>query len=107
MAEAQDKGFGNMPPVEPCISSLVVFLDEALKQELRCPNLECRRTDGLSVCIYNIVSGLSHEGNSMAHLLVALHSTMTMTPSDNMAPELLDASPWDRWHSPLEKLLTL
>lgn len=26
-----------MPPVVPCISSLVVYPDDALKQELRCP----------------------------------------------------------------------
>ncbi len=36
MADAQDKGLGNMPSVEPCISSLILFPDQALKQELRC-----------------------------------------------------------------------
>ncbi|KAI7793893.1 hypothetical protein IRJ41_005391 [Triplophysa rosa] len=92
MAEAQERGLGSMPPVESCISSLVVSPDEALKQELRCPNLECRRTDDLLVCAFNTVSGLTRLGNSMAHLLLALHSTMATTESDNTSFELLDAS---------------
>jgi len=35
--EAQEKGLCSMPPVMPCISSLVVSPDEALKHELCCP----------------------------------------------------------------------
>ncbi|MCJ8748291.1 hypothetical protein PDJAM_G00163050 [Pangasius djambal] len=58
MADAQEMGLGNMPPVGTCISSLVVSPDEALKQNLRCPNPECRRTDDLLVRVYNTVSGL-------------------------------------------------
>ncbi len=61
MADAQEKGLGNMPSVEPCISSLIVSPDEALKQELRCPKPECRHSDDLLVRIYiNTVSGLTH-----------------------------------------------
>ncbi len=56
MADAQEKGLGNMPSVEPCISSLIVSPDEAFKQEPRCPNPECRHTDDLLVRIYNTVS---------------------------------------------------
>lgn len=66
MADAQEKCLGNMPSVEPCISSLIVSPDEALKQEPRSPNPECRRTDDLLVRIYNIVSELTRIGNSMA-----------------------------------------
>ncbi len=52
MADAKEKALGNMPSVEPCLSSLIVSPDEALKQELHCPNPECRRTDDLLVHIY-------------------------------------------------------
>ncbi|KAK2908868.1 hypothetical protein Q8A67_004705 [Cirrhinus molitorella] len=75
MADAQEK--------ETCISSLIVSPDEALKQELRCPNPECKRTDDLLVRVYNTVSGLTRIGNSMAHFLLALHSTMSSTTQDN------------------------
>ncbi|XDV25256.1 hypothetical protein PO909_029202 [Leuciscus waleckii] len=92
MAEAEEKGLGNMPPVEPCVSSLIVSPDEALRQNLRCPNPECRRTDDLLVRIYNAVSGLSRVGNSMAHLLLALHSALGANPPDGTASELLEAS---------------
>ncbi|XDV29212.1 hypothetical protein PO909_032355 [Leuciscus waleckii] len=91
MAEADEKGLGNMPPVEPCVSSLMVSPEEALRHNLRCPNPECRRTDDLLVKIYNTVSGLSRVGNSMAHLLLALHSALSTNPPDNTASELLEA----------------
>ncbi len=45
MADAQEKGIGNMPSVEPCISKLIVSPDEALKQNLRCSNPACRRIE--------------------------------------------------------------
>ncbi len=67
-------------------------LDEALKQDLRCPNLACRCTDDLLVRIYNTVSGLTRIGNSMAHLLLTLHSTMSSTTQDNASSELLEVS---------------
>jgi len=80
-----------MPPVELCISLLVVSPGEALRQDLRCPSLECRCTDYLLVRIYNTVTGLSRVV-SMAHLLLALYFTMNVTPLDNTASELLYAS---------------
>ncbi|KAK2894856.1 hypothetical protein Q8A67_012085 [Cirrhinus molitorella] len=92
MADSQEKGLGNMPSVEPCFSSLIVSPDEALKQELRCPNPECRRTDDLLVRVYNTVSGLTRIRNSMAHFLLALHSTMSSTTQDNASSELLETS---------------
>ncbi|KAI7813397.1 putative receptor tyrosine-protein kinase erbB-4-like, partial [Triplophysa rosa] len=92
MAEAQERGLGSMLPVESYISSVVVSPDEALKQELLCPNPECWRTDDLLVRTFNTVSGLTRVGNSMAHLLLVLHSTRATTASDNTSLELLDAS---------------
>ncbi len=92
MADAQEKGLGNMPSVEPCISKLIVSPDEALKQNLRCSNPACRRTDDLPVRIYNTVSGLTRNGNSMAYLLLALLSTMSSITQDNASSELLEAS---------------
>ncbi len=92
MADAQEKGLGDMPSVEPCISKLIVSPDEALKQKLRCSNPACRRTDDLPVRIYNTVSGLTRNGNSMAYLLLALLSTMSSITQDNASSELLEAS---------------
>ncbi len=66
--------------------------DEALKQKLRCSNPACRRTDDLPVRIYNTVSGLTRNGNSMAYLLLALLSTMSSITQDNASSELLEAS---------------
>lgn len=85
MAEVDEKGLGNMPPVESSVSSLIVSPDEALRHHICCPNPECRRTDDLLFTSYNTVSGLSHIGNSMAQLLLALHSSLSTNPLDNTA----------------------
>ena len=58
MSSPDATGLGSMPAVEPCVASLIVSPDEALRQDVRCPNKECRRTDDALVKTYNTVARL-------------------------------------------------
>ena len=59
---------------------------------MRCPNKECRLTDDTLVKTYNTVARLGRVGNTMGHLLLALHSTPDSAPQDVAMSGLLDAS---------------
>lgn len=85
-------GLGAMPALEPCVASLIVSPDEALRQDVRCPNKECRRTDDALVKVYNTVARLGRVGNSMGHLLLALHSSSDFVGHEDSTAGLLDAS---------------
>ena len=84
-----------MPAVEPCAASLIVSLDEALRQDVRCPNKEFRRTD--DALVKTTVARLGRVGNTMGHLLLALHSTLDSALQDVAMSGLLDPS--TRCHS--------
>lgn len=92
MSAPDTTGLGSMPALEPCVASLIVSPDEALRPDVRCPNKECRRTDNALVKTYNTVARLGRIGNSMGHLLSALHATLDSTSTDDSVSGLLDAS---------------
>ncbi len=69
-------GLGLMPPIEPAVASLIVPPDEALRQDLRCPNMECRRMDNLIGKIYNSMACLGRTVNMLAHLLLAINASL-------------------------------
>ncbi len=61
------KGLGPMTPIEPAVASLIVPPDEALRQDPRCPNMECRWTENLIGKIYNSTACLGRTVNILAH----------------------------------------
>lgn len=91
MVEPDSVGLGRMPTVEPCIASLIISPDEALRQVVRCPNPECRRTDDLLGRTYSATASLGRVGNSLAHLLLAMHTSLSST-ADATVTELMNAS---------------
>ena len=91
MVDPDAVGLGRMPAVEPCVASLIISPDEALRQVVRCPNAECRRTDDLLGRAYSASASLGRVGNSLTHLLLALRESLATT-QDAAVCELLDAS---------------
>lgn len=76
MQEPGPIGLGAMPTVEPAVASLIVPPDEALRQDPRCPNMECRRTDNLIGKIYNSTACLGRTVNTLAHVLLAIIASL-------------------------------
>lgn len=91
MAEPSATGLGPMPPVEPAVVSLVVSPDEALRTDPRCPSPECRRTDNLVCRAYNTQATMGRVLNTMAHVLLALQTTIQPS-SDAAMSELVDTA---------------
>lgn len=58
MQDPKAVGLGSVPAIEPSIASFIVSPDEALRESVHCPNVECHHTDEL----------LSYTYNSMAFL---------------------------------------
>lgn len=83
-------GLGSMPSIEPSVAALIVSPDEALRENVRCPNVECRRTDELLSRAYNSTASLGRVSNSLAHMLVALHSSLSEVSSDPLVSELTE-----------------
>lgn len=83
-------GLGPMPPIEPAVASLIVPPDEALRQDPRCPNMECRRTDNLIGKIYNSTACLGRTVNTLAHLLLAINASLSLP--DAAATELVNVA---------------
>ncbi|KAL2087971.1 hypothetical protein ACEWY4_016799 [Coilia grayii] len=81
---------GNMPVIESSVASLIVSPDEALRECVRCPNTECRRTDELLSRAYNSTAFLGRVSNSLAHMLVMLHSSLSTSSSDPLTAEVLE-----------------
>lgn len=78
-----------------CVGNLALLT--IITSFLPCPSPECRCNDDLFVRIYNTVSGFEPcrkvgNSNSIVHPLLALHSTMNVTPPDKTASELLNPS---------------
>lgn len=76
MHNAAGAGLDRMPGVEPAIASLIVSPDEALRQSVRCPRPQCRVTDDLISRAYNAGARAGRLGNSLAHLMFALSSSL-------------------------------
>lgn len=74
-----------MPSIESSVAALIESPDEALHENLHCPNVECRHTDG-----YNSTASLGHVSNSLAHMLVTLHSSLREASSDPLVTELTE-----------------
>ncbi len=72
MEDPETIGLGPMPPLEPAVASLIVPPDKALRQDPRCPNMECRWTDNLIGKMYNSTACLGRTVNTLAHLLLAM-----------------------------------
>ncbi len=83
-------GLGPMPPIEPAVASLIVLPDEALRQDPRCPNMECRRTDNLIGKINNSMACLGRTVNTLAHLLLAINASLSSP--DTTATELVNVA---------------
>ncbi|CAB1341177.1 unnamed protein product [Coregonus sp. 'balchen'] len=45
MRDAKQHGLDHMPKVDECIAELMLYPDEALKDDARCPRLQCRATN--------------------------------------------------------------
>lgn len=65
-------------------------LDEALRENVRCPNVECRRTDELLSHAYNSTASLGRVSNSLVHMLVALHSSQSEASFDPLVVSLTE-----------------
>lgn len=76
MHNAADVGLERMPAVEPAIASLIVSPEEALRSTVRCPRPQCRVTDDLLTRTYNAGARAGRLGNSLAHLMFALSSSL-------------------------------
>lgn len=92
MADAENHSLGNMPAVDTCIAALVVSPDEALRPDPRCPSAECRRTDELFIKAHNTATRVGRLSNSLAHLLLALQSSLPGANTDRAPDELLNAA---------------
>ncbi len=67
MQDPETVGLDSMPPIESSVAALIVSPDEVLRENVRCPNVECRRTDELLSHKYNATASLGHISNSLAH----------------------------------------
>ncbi len=88
MQDPETVGLGSMPPIESSVAALIVSPDEALRENVRCPNVECRRTDEFLSRAYNATASLGRVSNSLAHMLVALHSSLRETSSNPLVTDL-------------------
>lgn len=76
MHDAAAAGLDRAPPVEPGVASLIVSPEEALRQDVRCPNSQCRITDEIVCRAYNAGARAGRLGNSLAHLLFAVSASL-------------------------------
>ncbi len=90
MQDPETVGLGSMPPIESSGAALIVSPDEVLRVNVRCPNVECRCTDELLSRAYNATASLGRVSNSLAHMLVALHSSLRETSSDPLVTDLCE-----------------
>ncbi len=67
-----------MPPIEFSVAALIVSPDEVLRENVRCPNVECRCTDELLSRKYNATASLGHVSNSWHTLSVTDLSELTL-----------------------------
>lgn len=79
-----------MPVVEPSSASLIVSPDEVLRENVHYPNVECHHMDEFLSHAYNSTAFLGWVSNSLAHMLVMLHSSLTMPSLDPLVMEVLE-----------------
>ncbi|XP_061590737.1 uncharacterized protein LOC133456285 [Cololabis saira] len=89
MRQAEQHGLVHMPPVDPCIASLVLSRDEALIDKARCPRPQCRVTDSLLSTAYDAAGRMARIGNSLSVLLLAQSQ---MLQSEHEGGELGDTN---------------
>lgn len=77
MQDATKVDLGCMSAVEPTIVAIIVYLDEALKQDVRCSHPQCRVTDDLLSKAYDASAHIEGGiGNLMSHLMFALSASL-------------------------------
>lgn len=76
MHNATLAGLDQIPAVEPGVASLIVSPEEALRQDARCPQPQCRITDGYITRAYNSGARAGRLGNSLAHLMFAMSASL-------------------------------
>lgn len=69
-------GLDQIPAVEPGVASLIVSPEEALRLDARCPQPQCRITDGYISRAYSSGARAGRLGNSLAHLMFALSASL-------------------------------
>lgn len=92
MADAGLFGLDTMPAVDPCVASLVVSPDEAVRPQVRCPSKACRRTDDDLVRAYNHAARIGRIDNTISHLLLAAQSSLLKADSDPAVREAIEAT---------------
>lgn len=92
MADAGLFGLDTMPAVDPCVASLVVSPDEAVRPQVRCPSKACRRTDDDLVRAYNHAARIGRIDNTISHLLLAAQSSLLQADSDPALREAIEAT---------------
>ncbi|XP_077395323.1 uncharacterized protein LOC144031774 [Festucalex cinctus] len=91
MHGAASVGLDRMPAVEPAVASLIVSPEETLRPSVRCPRPQCRVTDDLLTRAYGAGARAGRIGNSLAHLMLAL-STSLQADSVEAAVSFSDAA---------------
>lgn len=81
---------GPMSPIEPAVASLIVAPDEALRQDPRCPNMECTWMDNLICKIYNSMACLGSTVNMLAHLFLTINASLSSP--DTTATKLVNVA---------------
>lgn len=92
MEEAEKSKLANMPAVEPCVAALVVSPGEALRPNPRFPSAECKRTDDLIVMAHNTGTLLGRLSNSLAHLLLAMQTSLMGRGEERTQEDLLSSA---------------
>ncbi|XP_077367689.1 uncharacterized protein LOC144011105 [Festucalex cinctus] len=91
MHDAASVGLDRMPAVEPAVASLIVSPEGTLRPSVRCPRPQCRVTDDLLTRAYVAGARAGRIGNSLAHLMLAL-STSLQADSVEAAVSFSDAA---------------
>lgn len=68
MQNPNEVSLRSMPVIESSVSSLIVSPDEALRECVHCPNIECRSTDELLSCAYSHCKPWVSSRTSVAQL---------------------------------------
>lgn len=75
--DATKVGLAHMPAVEPTIAALIVFPNEALRQDVRCPPPRYRVTDDFLSKAYDAAARMGRIGNSMSPLMFTLSASIS------------------------------
>lgn len=81
MAEADSIRVSRAPEIEQPVTALVVSPDEALRGNVRCPSVQCGRTDALLKKAYESLAYVTWTENTICELLLAMLETTNVDPS--------------------------